>query len=133
MDNRRDQLLALAEQELAEYSTPLRKFEKMRPKIQAIMATRQRDQLKTTLQSELASGGPWLRVLERQRQAVALPFYGIAGLALLGAFWGYVIAWAIAIAGVVAGFSLQQLGWKLQAKRLLVDCLEDIERRQASG
>ncbi|WP_287130304.1 hypothetical protein [Candidatus Cyanaurora vandensis] len=121
-------LLKLAEDELAQYSTPLRKLEKLRPKV-AFLPVGERAQLKALLQQELATGGQLASVVEQQRQAVALPFYGITGLALLAGFLGLKVAWVIAALGVAAAFTLQRLGWQRQARRLLLTCIEDLERR----
>jgi hypothetical protein len=79
----------------------------------------------------MQSGG-LRQLVEEQRQTIALPFWGIAGLGLLGgislAQWvGYIVA----IAGVVAAYRIQKWGWELQAKRLLLQTLEDIEARIA--
>jgi hypothetical protein len=41
------------------------------------------------------------------------------------------IGYIVAVAGVVAAYRIQKWGWELQAKRLLLQTLEDIEARIA--
>ncbi|MGQ9837944.1 MAG: hypothetical protein ACUVRV_08260 [Cyanobacteriota bacterium] len=71
----------------------------------------------------------WLeRLLERQRQTVALPCWGIAGLALLEGFLGQPLGWIAAVAGGYAAIGVQRWGWKWQARCLLLDTFQDIEK-----
>jgi len=125
-----ERLLQLAEDELAQYSSRLRKFEKLRPKIAALLSASQRSELKQSLQADLAAGG-LAALVEKQRQAVALPFWGITGLSLLAGFLNYRWAWVVAATAVALAFTLQRWGWKLQAKRLLLEGIEDFEKRRA--
>jgi len=126
-----ERLLKLAEDELAQYSTPLRKLEKLRPKV-SFLSRGERDQLKARLEKELAAGGFWILLVERQRQTVALPIYGLTGLALLAGFLGVRFAFAVAVLGVVLAFTLQRLGWQRQAQRLLLASIVDVEDRAKS-
>ncbi|WP_245395431.1 hypothetical protein [Anthocerotibacter panamensis] len=128
-----ERLLKLAEDELAEYSTRQRKFEKMRPKVVALLSANERTTLKQELRQQLSQGGMIAQVVERQRQTVALPFWGIAGLGLLAFFLGSRPALVLAAVAVAGAFTLQRWGWKLQARRLLLDCIEDLEQRQAQS
>ncbi len=128
-----EKLLKLAQDELTEYSTRPRKFEKMRPKLSMLLSLSQRTELKETLTHQLDSAGTIARLVEQQRQTVALPFWGIAGLALLAGFLGNKWAWPVAAGAVAAAISLQRWGWEQQARRLLLDCIEDMEARQAAG
>jgi hypothetical protein len=41
------------------------------------------------------------------------------------------VGFLVAIAGAVAAYRIQRWGWELQAKRLLLQTLEDIEARIA--
>ncbi len=69
-------------------------------------------------------------IVEEQRQVVALPFWGIAGLGLLlGISLNQPIGLLAAIGGTVAAFKIQKWGWQLQANSLLLRTLEDIETR----
>ena len=126
-----DRLIKMAEDELTEYSTDARKMEKLRRKIGLSVPLEQQRRCREALAAQMSSGG-LPKLVEEQRQTVALPFWGIAGLGLLGAIslvqWvGYIVA----VAGAVAAYHIQKWGWELQAKRLLLQILEDIEARIA--
>jgi len=130
--NLKEQLLVAAENELTEYSTDLRKIEKLRPKVSLRLGPGERQQLMQELHAELAAGGQWAALVEKQRQTVALPLWGIAGLGMLVGFLGNPLGWGAAVFGTGAAFSVQRWGWQLQARRLLLATLEDIERRARS-
>jgi hypothetical protein len=126
-----ERLIAMAEDELTEYSTDARKMEKLRRKIGLSVSAAEQRRCRETLAAQMQSDG-LPKLVEEQRQTIALPFWGIAGLGLLGAIsltqWvGYIVA----VAGVVAAYRIQKWGWQLQAKRLLLNTLEDIEARVA--
>ena len=124
-----DRLIKMAEDELTEYSTDARKMEKLRRKIGLSVPMEQQRRCREALAAQMASGG-LSKLVEEQRQNVALPFWGIAGLGLLGGIslmqW---IGYIVAVAGTVAAYRIQKWGWELQAKRLLLKTLEDIEAR----
>lgn len=126
-----ERLIKMAEDELTEYSTDARKIEKLRRKIGLSVSMEQQRRCREALAAQMASGG-LPKLIEEQRQTVALPFWGIAGLGLLGAIsltqW---IGYIVAVAGAVAAYRIQKWGWELQAKRLLLQTLEDIESRIA--
>lgn len=70
------------------------------------------------------------QLVENQRQTVALPFWGIAGLSLLlGISLTQPLDFIITVPAAFVAFKVQQWGWKLQAKRLVLQTLEDIEAR----
>jgi len=72
--------------------------------------------------------------VEKQRQTVALPFWGIAGLGLLlGISFSQPLDFAATISGTGIAIYLQKLGWKLQARRLILQTLEDIEQRRSKS
>ncbi len=139
-----EQLLKMAEDELTEYSTDARKIEKLRRKIGLSVSLAEQRQIKAALLDTMQPN-QIAQIVEEQRQVVALPFWGIAGLGLLlGPFWGIAglglllgislnqpIGLLAAIAGTVAAFRIQKWGWQLQAKRILLQTLEDIEARIA--
>ncbi len=124
-------LIAMAEDELTQYSTDARKIEKLRRKIGLSVSREQQKRCRESLAAQMDSGG-LSKLVEEQRQTVALPFWGIAGLGLLGgislAQW---IGYIVAVAGTVAAYRIQKWGWELQAKRLLLKTLDDIEARIA--
>ncbi len=124
-----ERLLKMAEDELTQYSTDARKIEKLRRKIGlSVSAAEQRqakEELLATMQPSTIT-----QIIEEQRQVVALPFWGIAGLGLLfGISLNQPLALLTAIGGTVAAFKIQQWGWRLQAKRLLLQTFADIEAR----
>nr|WP_199290467.1 hypothetical protein [Leptolyngbya sp. FACHB-36] len=119
----------MAEDELTQYSTDARKIEKLRQKIGLSVPAAEQRQVKAQLQEELPTD--WLSdLVTNQRQTVALPFWGIAGLGLLlGISFMQPIDFLATIAGGAIAINLQRWGWKLQAKRLVLQTLEDIEER----
>ncbi|MEW6492298.1 MAG: hypothetical protein AB1589_07250 [Cyanobacteriota bacterium] len=126
-----EHMIKMAEDELTQYSTDARKMEKLRRKIGLAISREQQKRCRETLAAQMASDG-LPKLIEEQRQTIALPFWGIAGLGLLGgislAQWvGYIMA----IGGAVAAYRIQKWGWELQAKRLLLQTLDDIEARIA--
>lgn len=127
-----DRLTKMAEDELTEYSTDARKMEKLRRKIGISVPAAQQKEVKAALLKLVPSDGI-AKIVEDQRQTVALPFWGVAGLGLLGAIslsqW---VGYLVAVGGAVAAYRLQKWGWELQAKRLLLNTLEDIEARIAN-
>lgn len=124
-----ERLLLMAEDELTQYSTDARKIEKLRQKINLSVPLAEQRKIKDTLLTEMPTDSI-SKLVEQQRQTVALPFWGIAGLGLL---FGISLSQPIDfLATVAAGFvaiKVQQWGWKLQAKRLVINTLEDIESR----
>ncbi len=119
----------LAEDQLTEYSTDARKVEKLRQKIALSVPPRQLKAIKEELEGEI-HGNFFDDILLSQRQAVALPFWGIAGLGLLFgiSFTQPVDFLATGIGGALA-IIIQRRGWKLQAKSLVVQALTQIEER----
>ncbi|MBD1805680.1 MAG: hypothetical protein KME25_08620 [Symplocastrum torsivum CPER-KK1] len=127
-----ERMIKMAEDELTEYSTDARKMEKLRRKIGLSVSAAEQRLAKEALSAQLQPSGGLRQVVEEQRQTVALPFWGIAGLGLLGAIsLSQALGYVVAVAGAVAAYRLQKWGWELQAKRLLLNTLEDIEARVA--
>lgn len=125
-------LIRMAEDELTEYSTPARKVEKLRRKIGLTVSAGEQREIRQALEAEAAHAS-WLeQLLEQQRQTVALPCWGIAGLGLLEGFLGQPLGWVAAVAGGAAAVGVQRWGWKLEARRLLLDTFKDIEQRLAT-
>jgi hypothetical protein len=126
-----EHLLKMAEDELTEYSTDARKMEKLRRKISLSLSLAEQRQIKAELLATMHNS-KIAEIVEDQRQAAALPFWGIAGLGLLfGISLNQPIGLLAAIIGTVAAFRIQKWGWQLQANRLLLRTLEDIEVRIA--
>ncbi|RCJ18537.1 hypothetical protein A6S26_28700 [Nostoc sp. ATCC 43529] len=126
-----ERLLLMAEDELTEYSTDARKIEKLRRKIGLSVSAAEQRQVKEALLATNKSN-MITQLVEEQRQTVALPFWGIAGLGLLlGISLNQPIGLLAAVAGTVSAYRIQKWGWQLQARRLLLQTLEDIEARVA--
>lgn len=124
-----ERLILLAEDQLTEYSSDARKIEKLRQKFGLSVSRREQDEIRIQLEAELPSGGI-AKIVEEQRQAVSLPFWGIAGLGLLFGIAANQPLDYLATAGGLAGaIVLQKWGWQLQAKRLVLQTLEDIKQR----
>ena len=124
-----ERLVMLAEDQLTEYSTDARKIEKLRQKIALSVPVKQQKLVKDELDGEL-KGNFIDGILLQQRQAAALPFWGIAGLGLLfGISFTQPQDFIATIVGGAIAITLQRRGWKLQAKQLVVQALEEIEQR----
>lgn len=124
-----ERLILLAEDQLTEYSSDARKIEKLRQKFGLSVSRREQEEIRTQLEAELPTGGI-AKIVEEQRQAVSLPFWGIAGLGLLFGIAANQPLDYLATAGGLAGaIFLQKWGWQLQAKRLVLQTLQDIQQR----
>jgi hypothetical protein len=124
-----ERLVMLAEDQLTEYSTDARKIEKLRQKIALSVSPSQQKQVKEELEEQLRQNF-FDDILLKQRQAVALPFWGIAGLGLLFgiSFTQPLDFIATGVGGAIA-ILIQKRGWKLQAKDLVLQALTQIEER----
>jgi hypothetical protein len=124
-----ERLVLMAEDELIQYSSDARKIEKLRRKIGLSVNMREQQEVKALLEAELPTGGI-VKLVETQRQTVALPFWGIAGLGLLfGISLEQPLDYIAAVAGTAAAIAIQKWGWKLYAKRIILDTLIDIETK----
>ena len=119
----------LAEDQLTEYSTDARKIEKLRQKIALSVSPAQQKQVKKDLEEEFPLNF-FDEILLEQRQAVALPFWGIAGLGLLfGISFTQPVDFVATIVGGALAILIQKRGWSLQAKNLVMQALGEIEER----
>ena len=124
-----ERLLLMAEDELTQYSTDARKIERLRRKIGISVSRREQQEVKEALLEQLPED-QLSKLVEEQRQTVALPFWGIAGLGLLlGISMLQPLDIIPTVLGAIAAIRIQRWGWQLQAKRLLLNTLEDIEQR----
>jgi hypothetical protein len=124
-----ERLVLMAEDELIQYSSDARKIEKLRRKIGLSVNMREQQEVKALLEAELPTGGI-IKLVETQRQTVALPFWGIAGLGLLfGISLNQPLDYIAAVGGTAAAITIQKWGWKLYAKRIVLDTLMDIETK----
>jgi len=105
------------------------KIEKLRQKIGLSLNRAEQKQVKAELIAAM-SNDDISKIVEKNRQTVSLPFWGIAGLGLLlGISMEQPLDFIATIVGTGAAIALQKWGWKLQAKRLVLQTLEDIEDR----
>jgi hypothetical protein len=124
-----ERLILMAEDELTQYSTDARKIEKLRQKIGLSVSRAEQQQVKAVLLEDIPTD-TLSQLVEKQRQTVALPFWGIAGLGLLlGISLSQPLDFAATLVGGFIAIKIQQWGWKLQAKRLVLQTLEDIDQR----
>lgn len=124
-----ERLLLMAEDELTQYSTDARKIEKLRQKIGISVSRREQQEVKAALLEQMPNG-QLSKIVEEQRQTVALPFWGIAGLGLLfGISMLQPLDLIATVIGGIAAIRIQRWGWQLQAQRLLLNTLENIEQR----
>ena len=124
-----ERLVLMAEDELTQYSTDARKIEKLRQKIGLSVSLAEQRQVKEALETEMPTDS-FSQLLETQRQNIALPFWGIAGLSLLvGISFSQPLDFIATVAGTLVAFNLQKWGWRLQAKRLVLQTLSEIEER----
>lgn len=122
-----ERLIMMAEDELTQYSTDARKLEKLRQKIGLSVSAAEQAQVKETLLAEMPTD-PISRIVMNQRQAAALPFWGIAGLGLLlGISMLQPLDFIATAAGATIAIAIQRYGWKLEAKRLVLQTLLEIE------
>lgn len=129
MTSQLESLLLMAEDELTQYSTQARKIEKLRRKINLALTFDEQKKLKQELLAEMPTGF-WANKLENDRQTIALPFWGVAGLGLLfGISLRQPLDFLLVAIALPIAINIQKAGWKLQAKRLLLETFEEIERK----
>jgi hypothetical protein len=122
-----EKLLKLAEDELIEYSSKARKIEKLRRKIGLTVTKAQRQEVQAELIAEMQPNSIKQLVAD-QRQSVALPFWGIAGLGLLLSIsLNEPLGLFAALGGTIGAIAIQKWGWELQAKLLLLETFAEID------
>ena len=122
-----ERMVLMAEDELTQYSTDARKVEKLRRKIGISTSAADRQAAKTQLAEELPKN-MFTKGIMTQRQTIALPFWGIAGLGLLlGISADQPLLFMATMIGGTLAIALQKWGWKLEARRILMATLDDLE------
>lgn len=122
-----ERLVLMAEDQLVQYSSDARKIEKLRQKIGLSVSRAEQQQVKTQIAEELPDN-LINRLLIEQRQAFALPFWGIAGLGLLfGISFMQPVDLIATVIGGAAAIGIQKAGWRRHAKRLVLQTLTEIE------
>lgn len=127
-----DKLITMAEDELTQYSTEARKIEKLRPKVGLTVPYPQQKEVREQILADIPTN-IFAKIVERDRQMVALPLWGIGGLGLLlGISMHQPLDFMATGIGFYAAFGVQSLGWNIQAKRLIVKTLDAIEQEMQS-
>ncbi|MEO0458628.1 MAG: hypothetical protein AAF152_18900 [Cyanobacteria bacterium P01_A01_bin.114] len=122
-------LILMAEDELTEFSTEARKIEKLRRKFGFAVPYPQQKEVRDAIAADMPKNFV-AKLVEEQRQLCALPFWGIGGLGLLlGISMQQPLDIVATFAGFYAAFSIQKWGWNLEARRLVIKTLDDIESR----
>ena len=123
-----ERLIMMAEDELVQYSTTARKIEKLRQKFSLSLTVAEQKQAKTELVADMPTN-EISQLVEKNRQTITLPIWGIAGLGLLlGISMQQPLDFIATVIGTGAAIAIQKWGWQLQAKRLVLQTLEDIEK-----
>ena len=124
-----ERLILMAEDELVQYSTTARKIEKLRQKFGLSLSASEQKQAKAELIATMPTDNI-SQMVEKNRQSVSLPFWGLAGLGLLlGISMEQPVDFIATVIGTGVAIAVQKWGWQLQAKRLVLQTLEDIEER----
>ncbi len=127
MIDKAQQLITMAEDELTQYSTEARKIEKLRPKYGLTVPYPQQKEVRAAIADSMPKNFI-AKLVEENRQLVALPFWGIGGLGLLlGISWRQPLDFTATAIGFYIAFSIQKWGWNLEAKRLAIKTLNAIE------
>lgn len=128
-----EKLITMAEDELTQYSTEARKIEKLRPKVGLTVPYPQQKEVREEILGDIPTH-IFAKMVERDRQMIALPFWGIGGLGLLlGVSMQQPLDFIATGIGFYLAFGIQSWGWKLEAKRLLVKTLDAIEQDMQSA
>ncbi|MEO0431930.1 MAG: hypothetical protein AAF151_09565 [Cyanobacteria bacterium J06656_5] len=123
-----EKLITMAEDELTQFSTEARKIEKLRPKVGLTVPYPQQKEVKEQIVADIPTH-IFAKIVERDRQMVALPFWGIGGLGLLlGISMHQPLDFIATGVGFYVAFGVQSWGWNLEAKRLIVKTLDAIEQ-----
>lgn len=130
--DKRQTLIRMAEDELTQYSTEARKIEKLRPKFGLAVPYPEQKALRDQIEAEMPKNF-MAKLIEENRQTVALPFWGIGGLGLLlGISFRQPLDLTATWLGWFLAYQIQKWGWELEAQRLAIKTLDDIADRMAA-
>ncbi len=122
-----EQLIAIAEDQLTEYSTDARKIEKMRRKFGFLVPYPEQKAIRNQIETQMPQNF-FAKLVEENRQTVALPFWGIGGLGLLfGISFQQPFDLIATAVGFYTAYQIQKWGWRLEAQRLVIKTLDAIE------
>lgn len=126
--DKKEQLIVMAQDEMTEYSTDARKVEKLRRKFSFAVPYPQQKAIREEISADLKKNFFWTKMLGENRQMLALPFWGIGGLALLlGISFKQPLDFIAVPLGFYMAFQIQKWGWNIEAQKLVVQTLDDIE------
>lgn len=127
MTDKAAQLIRMAEDELTEYSTEARKIEKLRRKFSFAVPYSEQQAVREAVEASIPKNF-LAKIIQDNRQTVALPFWGIGGLGLLlGISFKQPLDLLATGIGFYLAFQIQKWGWELEAKRLVIKTLDDID------
>jgi hypothetical protein len=127
--NKAEKLIWTAENELTQYSTEARKIEKLSRTFSFVVPYPEQKEIREEIEAEMPKNFV-AKLVEENRQTVALPFWGIGGLGLLFGISSQQPLDFIATAiGFYAAYQIQKWGWELQARRLVIKTLDAIEAK----
>ena len=122
-----EQLILIAEDQLTEYSTDARKIEKMRRKFGFIVPYPEQQAIRNQIEAQIPQNFV-AKLVEENRQTVALPFWGIGGLGLLlGISFQQPFDFIATVIGFYGAYRIQKWGWQLEAQRLVIKTFDAIE------
>ncbi|MEB3274419.1 MAG: hypothetical protein ACO4CG_12220 [Prochlorothrix sp.] len=125
-------LIRMAEDELTQYSTEARKIEKLRRKFGLAVPYPEQKAIRDQIEADMPQNFI-AKLIEENRQTVALPFWGIGGLGLLlGISWHQPLDLIATWLGWFLAYQIQKWGWELEAQRLAIKTLDDIAERVAA-
>ncbi|MGA1357566.1 MAG: hypothetical protein ACO35Q_12930, partial [Prochlorothrix sp.] len=108
-------LIRMAEDELTEYSTEARKIEKLRRKFGLAVPFPEQKAIRDQIEAEMPKNFV-AKLIEENRQTVALPFWGIGGLGLLlGISFQQPLDLIATWLGWFLAYQIQKWGWELEA------------------
>ena len=114
---------------LTKYSTDARKIETLRRKIGISVTPAEQKEVKAALLEQMPKSF-FSKLVAEQRQNVALPFWGIGGLGLLfGISLQQPVDFLAPAIAIPIAFNIQKWGWQMEAQRILLMTLEEIETR----
>ena len=127
--DQKQRLILMAEDELTEYSTEARKIEKLRQKYALAVPFNQLGSIRNEIAADMPNNFV-ADLVENQRQAVALPFWGIGGLGLLlGISFTQPLDFIATGIGFYTAIMVQRWGWSLEARRLVIKTIDELTQR----
>ncbi len=123
-----EEFLTLAAREMTEYSTEARKIEKLKPKFSILASQEQRKAIRSELEAKIKAN-QLAPILQQNRFAIALPFWGVGGLGLLlGISMEYPLDFIATAVAFPLAILIQKIGFELETMNLVITTINDIEQ-----